>query len=41
MYNICKNIAQQTIRFLTSVLDNINLNINILYSNFSQLYLSI
>lgn len=41
MYNICKNTAQQTIRFLTSVLDNINLNINILYSNFSQLYLSI
>lgn len=38
MYNICKNIAQQTIRFLTSVLDNINLNINILYSNFQQLY---
>ena len=38
MYNICKNIAQQTIRFSTSVLDNINLNINILYSNFYQLY---
>ncbi|CCX95740.1 unknown [Bacteroides sp. CAG:20] len=34
MYNICKNIVQQTIRFSTSVLDNINLNINILYSNF-------
>ena len=38
MYNNCKNIAQQTIRFLTSVLENINLNINILYSNFQQLY---
>ena len=41
MYNNCKNIAQQTIRFLTSVLENINLNINILYSNFQQLYRSI
>ncbi|HBO09143.1 MAG TPA: hypothetical protein DEF69_09705 [Barnesiella sp.] len=38
MYNNCKNIAQQTIRFLTSVLENINLNINILYSNLQQLY---
>ena len=38
MYNNCKNIAQQTIRFLTSDLENINLNINILYSNFQQLY---
>ena len=38
MYNNCKNIAQQTIRFLASVLENINLKINILYSNFQQLY---
>lgn len=41
MYNNCKNIAQQTIRFLTSVLDNINLNINIyirISNNFIGLY---
>ena len=34
MYNNCKNIAQQTIRFLASVLENINLNINIFIFEF-------